>query len=58
MAHDLGMEVVAEGVETQEQLQFVKEAGCDAVQGYYLARPMPPADCIAYLLRAAQGATQ
>ena len=58
LAHDLGMEVVAEGVETQEQLQFVKEAGCDAVQGYYLARPMPPADCIAYLLRAAQGATQ
>lgn len=54
LAHDLGMEVVAEGVETKEQLQFVKEAGCDAVQGYYLARPMRQADCTDYLVRAAE----
>ena len=54
LAHDLGMKVVAEGIETQEQLQFVKEAGCDAAQGYYLARPLTHEDCTEYL-RAAQG---
>jgi diguanylate cyclase (GGDEF)-like protein/PAS domain S-box-containing protein len=53
LAHDLGMEVVAEGVETQAQLDFVKAAGCDAAQGYHLARPLPQADCTEYLRRAA-----
>jgi diguanylate cyclase (GGDEF)-like protein/PAS domain S-box-containing protein len=55
LAHDLGMEVVAEGVETQAQLEFVKEVGCDAAQGYYLARPMPYEECTEYLLHAAGG---
>jgi len=55
LAHVLGMEVVAEGVETQAQLEFVKAAGCDAAQGYYLARPMPHEDCSEYLQRAAEG---
>jgi EAL domain-containing protein (putative c-di-GMP-specific phosphodiesterase class I)/GGDEF domain-containing protein len=41
MAHALGLEVVAEGVETREQLDVVTDLGCDAVQGYYLSRPMP-----------------
>ncbi len=40
MAHTLGKQVVAEGVETIEQLDFLRERGCDAVQGYYLARPL------------------
>ena len=55
LAHDLGMEVVAEGVETEAQLDFVKAVGCDAAQGYYLARPMPHDECTEYLLRAAEG---
>ena len=55
LAHDLGMEVVAEGVETQAQLEFVRAVGWDAAQGYYLARPMPHEDCTEYLLRAAEG---
>ncbi len=56
LAHDLGVEVVAEGVETQAQLEFVREAGCDAAQGYFLARPLSHDDCTAYL-KAAEGAT-
>lgn len=41
MAHHMGHLVVAEGVETSEQLQYLKELGCDIFQGYLLARPMP-----------------
>ena len=41
MAHRLHLGVVAEGVETQEQLERLREFGCDYVQGYYFARPMP-----------------
>ena len=41
LAHGLGMEVLAEGVETVEQVQFLRESGCDAVQGYYYSKPLP-----------------
>jgi diguanylate cyclase (GGDEF)-like protein/PAS domain S-box-containing protein len=41
MAHHLNLTVIAEGVETQAQLDFLKRLGCDQVQGYYLHRPMP-----------------
>ncbi|MEZ5650130.1 MAG: EAL domain-containing protein [Burkholderiaceae bacterium] len=41
MSHSLGMEVVAEGVETREQLQFLREAGCDIYQGYLFSKPVP-----------------
>lgn len=40
MAKDINMEVICEGVETKEQLDFLREAHCDYVQGYYFARPM------------------
>ncbi len=40
MAHALGKRVVAEGIETVEQLDFVRERGCDIAQGFYLARPL------------------
>jgi diguanylate cyclase (GGDEF)-like protein/PAS domain S-box-containing protein len=42
MAHSLKLSVTAEGIETQEQLDFYREHGCDEFQGYFLARPGPP----------------
>lgn len=49
MAHALGMEVVAEGVENHEQLALLRALGCNEVQGYLIARPMP-AEAMAPLL--------
>ena len=42
MAHNLQLTAVAEGVETKEQLEFLRHPGCDEVQGYLLSRPQPP----------------
>ena len=50
MGHDLKMKVVAEGVETEEQLQFLRENGCDEYQGYLFSPPVP-ADQIEQLLK-------
>jgi EAL domain-containing protein (putative c-di-GMP-specific phosphodiesterase class I) len=41
LGRSLGAGVVAEGVETPEQLRALERVGCDAVQGFYLAAPMP-----------------
>ena len=51
LAHNLGMEVVAEGVETAEQLQFLKDSGCDIVQGYYYSKPLKIKDIEEYLIK-------
>jgi EAL domain-containing protein (putative c-di-GMP-specific phosphodiesterase class I) len=45
--------VLAEGVETQEQLAFLREKGCDAYQGYFTSKPVPAED-FAELLRTQQ----
>jgi diguanylate cyclase (GGDEF)-like protein len=52
LAHDLGLRVVAEGVETRQQLERLRELGCDVVQGYLLARPLPPDDIPARVLQS------
>lgn len=44
IGHQLGLEVIAEGVETEEQLELVREFGCDMVQGYYYFKPMSAGD--------------
>ena len=41
LAHDLGLRVIAEGVESKEQLVYLKTSGCDEVQGYFFSRPVP-----------------
>lgn len=49
LGHGLGLEVVAECVETQEQLDFLKENGCDIIQGYYFSQPLEADDLASYI---------
>ena len=44
LAHSLRLEVVAEGVETEAQLDFLRDLGCDQIQGYLFSKPLPPAE--------------
>jgi diguanylate cyclase (GGDEF)-like protein/PAS domain S-box-containing protein len=55
MAHSLGLEVIAEGVETQEQFEFLRIRQCDAMQGHYFSMPLS-ADALSALARAGLGA--
>ncbi|WP_372965029.1 putative bifunctional diguanylate cyclase/phosphodiesterase [Marinobacter sp.] len=56
LAHSLQMSVVAEGVETKGQLEFLRQHHCDEIQGYYFARPMPWDDLVQFLTRQNQSA--
>jgi diguanylate cyclase len=49
LGHNLGLRVVAEGVEDKATLGELASLGCDSVQGYYLAKPMPEAELVAWL---------
>jgi len=52
LGHGLEMSIVAEGVETQEQLSFLAEEGCDAVQGFFIGKPAPIGEYFALVGRA------
>jgi len=49
MSKDVGLDLIAEGVETIEQAKFLESCGCDIAQGYYYAKPMPVQDAESYL---------
>jgi diguanylate cyclase (GGDEF)-like protein/PAS domain S-box-containing protein len=51
MAHGLGLTVIAEGVENAQQMEFLEVLGCNEVQGYYYAKPMPASEAEAYISR-------
>jgi EAL domain-containing protein (putative c-di-GMP-specific phosphodiesterase class I) len=55
LAHTLGMEVIAEGVETKEQETLLREMGCDFGQGYHFSRPLPPEGALEFLNSAYRG---
>jgi len=58
MGHSLGMKVVAEGVETNAQRQFLSEHACDEIQGFWLAKPMSAEQALAFIQQWSQGAQE
>lgn len=52
--HDMGLQVVAEGVETAEQAEYLRRYGADRIQGFYYAKPMPEKELVAFLARHSQ----
>ncbi|WP_420232801.1 putative bifunctional diguanylate cyclase/phosphodiesterase [Pseudomonas sp. ABY48] len=58
LAHNLNLEVVAEGVETQEQLDLLRGFGCDQVQGFLISKPLPLPELVEYLTFEGDQATQ
>jgi EAL domain-containing protein (putative c-di-GMP-specific phosphodiesterase class I) len=53
MGRILGMRVVAEGVETAEQVKRLKQIGCDYVQGFYYSKPLPAEEFFAFITAGA-----
>ena len=49
MGHELGIHIIAEGVETQDQLDFLHRKGCDSAQGYFFSRPLPANEMVNWL---------
>jgi diguanylate cyclase (GGDEF)-like protein/PAS domain S-box-containing protein len=49
MGHSLGLNVIAEGVESEQQLSYLREQGCDEIQGYWLSPPLDAHRCLAFI---------
>ena len=49
LGHSLGLKVIAEGAETQEQIDYLRSIYCDSVQGYFYSRPLPPNECVSLM---------
>ncbi|MCZ0757151.1 EAL domain-containing protein, partial [Anoxybacillus sp. J5B_2022] len=49
LGHNIGVKVLAEGVETEQEVAYLKEKQCDEVQGYYYAKPLPYHDLVKFL---------
>ncbi len=58
LAHNLGLKVCAEGVETEEAMDFLRSIECDLAQGYYLSKPLPPSDVMTLIDTWAREANQ
>jgi EAL domain-containing protein (putative c-di-GMP-specific phosphodiesterase class I) len=58
IAHGLDLNLVAEGVETDEQLRFLEIQGCDEIQGYLISKPLPTQEALEVLLRQEKPAQQ
>ncbi len=52
MAHEMGIKTVAEGAETEEQVSFLRQSGCDYIQGYYYSKPLPEEEFVEFLEKA------
>lgn len=52
MAHEIGIKTVAERVETEEQVSFLRQSGCDYIQGYYYSKPLPEEEFVEFLEKA------
>ena len=58
MAHDMGLSVVAEGIEDQQTLNWLEQHGCDLAQGYFISRPLPANELNEWLRKESQRATE
>lgn len=55
LCHSLGIQVLAEGVETRPQLEFLQDHECSLIQGYYYSKPLPPKELLKFALERQQG---
>ena len=58
LARGIGLEAVAEGIETVEQAEMIQQTGCNYCQGYFFKKPLPKTDLVAFLTRREEGGSR